>query len=102
MQLTSLNDITAQYRHIFLSPHFDDVIYDCGGTLGVQLSCGLRPLVITVFGGVPSANMQLSPLAVQIHREMGINFEQGANAAVEIRRRVVSYLHLTLPTISPV
>ena len=24
MQLTSLNDITTKYRHIFLSPHFDD------------------------------------------------------------------------------
>jgi len=87
MHLTSLNDITTKYRHIFLSPHFDDVVYSCGGTLGVQLSSGLRPLVITVFGGFPSANTQLSPLAVQIHRDMGISPSQGIDAAVEERRK---------------
>ncbi len=87
MQLKSLNDITTKYRHIFLSPHFDDVVFSCGGTLGVQLSNGLRPLVITIFGGVPSENVQLSPVATQIHREMGINPSQGVGAAIETRRR---------------
>ncbi len=87
MQLTSLNDITTKYRHIFLSPHLDDVVYSCGGTLGVQLSSGIRPLVITVFAGIPAANTQLSPLAAQIHREMGISSSQGVGAAVETRRK---------------
>ncbi|GAC1650619.1 MAG: PIG-L family deacetylase [Ktedonobacteraceae bacterium] len=87
MQLTSLNDITTKHRHIFLSPHFDDVVYSCGGTLNVQLSNGLRPLVITIFGGVPSSDTQLSPLAAQIHREMGISSSQNAGAAVETRRK---------------
>ncbi|GAC1389097.1 MAG: PIG-L family deacetylase [Ktedonobacteraceae bacterium] len=87
MQLTSLNDITTKYRHIFLSPHFDDVVYSCGGTLGVQLSNGLHSLVITIFGGVPSANTQLSSLATQMHREMGINPSQGVGAAIETRRK---------------
>jgi len=86
MQLTSLNDITAKHRHIFLSPHFDDAVYSCGGTLGVQLSSGLRPLVITIFGGIPSAQTQLSPFATQVHREMGINPSQGIGAAIETRR----------------
>lgn len=87
MQLKSLNDITTKHRHIFLSPHLDDVVYSCGGTLAVQLSNGLRPLVITIFAGVPSENMQLSPVAAQIHREMGINPSQGVGAAMETRRR---------------
>jgi len=87
MQLTSLNDITTKYRHIFLSPHLDDVVYSCGGTLGVQLSSGIHPLVITVFAGIPDANLQLSPIATEIHREMGINLSQGVGAAVETRRR---------------
>ncbi len=71
MQLNSLNDITTTYRHIFLSPHLDDAVYSCGGTLGVQVSCGLRPLVITVFAGSPPADTQLSPLAREIQRSMG-------------------------------
>lgn len=86
MQLTSLNDISRKHRHIFLSPHFDDVVYSCGGTLGVQVSCGLRPLVITVFASAPSANVPLSAYATQMQRgwEMGT---LSASEAVNQRRK---------------
>lgn len=87
MRLTSLNDIGTKYRHIFLSPHFDDVVYSCGGTLGVQVSSGLRPLVITVFGGVPEATLQLSSLASQIHRQMGASSNQSVSDIMEARRQ---------------
>jgi LmbE family N-acetylglucosaminyl deacetylase len=111
LQLTGFNDITRTYRHIFLSPHFDDVVYACGGTLGVQVSCGLHPLVVTVFGGIPSSNLQLSPLggaqmlrnplntsippsslqlsplAAQIHREMGAKAGEGIGSVIEKRRK---------------
>jgi len=70
VQLTSLKEITKDSRHIFLSPHFDDVVYSCGGTLGVQVSNGLRPLVITVFGGLPAEDRQLSPFALDVQRRM--------------------------------
>lgn len=86
LQLTSLNDITRKHRHIFLSPHFDDVVYSCGGTLGVQVSCGLRPLVITVFGGAPSSNVQLSSFATQVHRGWGLG-TSGASDVVAARRK---------------
>jgi len=85
LQLNSFNDIQRSHRHIFLSPHFDDVIYSCGGTLGVQASAGLRPLVITVFGGAPAAPVEFSQLATDVHRQMG--FRQDAQAAVATRRR---------------
>ncbi len=87
MQLTSFNDITTKHRHIFLSPHFDDIVYSCGGTLGVQVSCGLRPLIITVFGGVPPANLELGPLATRVHREMGADVTKGSGNVVEKRRQ---------------
>jgi len=88
LQLTSFNDITTQHRHIFLSPHFDDVVYSCGGTLGVQVSCGLRPLVITVFGGIPPTNQVLSPFAAKVHQDMGADMtRKGPAAAVEMRRK---------------
>lgn len=96
MQLSSLNDITTTSRHIFLSPHFDDVVYSCGGTLAVQVSNGLRPLVITVFGGIPPQGLQVSPFAFQIHREMGAS-NQDAATLVENRRKeevnALEYLH---------
>lgn len=84
MQLKSVDDITTGHRHIFLSPHFDDAVYSCGGTLGVQVSVGLRPLVITVFGGAPQET-NLSPFALDVHRAMG--FSQDVNAAVSARRQ---------------
>ncbi len=84
MQLKSVNDITTSHRHIFLSPHFDDTVYSCGGTLGVQVSVGLRPLVITVFGGVPSTTT-LSSFALDVHRKMG--FGQDVDAVLSTRRQ---------------
>jgi LmbE family N-acetylglucosaminyl deacetylase len=86
LQLTSLNDITRKHRHIFLSPHFDDVIYSCGGTLGVQVSCGLRPLVITVFGGAPSPHTPLSPYATQVHRGWGFGTLSASEVVAERRK----------------
>lgn len=85
MQLKSVDDITTSHRHIFLSPHFDDIAYACGGTLGVQVSVGLRPLVITVFGGAPQQQTGLSSFALDIHRKMG--FSQDVQAAVQTRRQ---------------
>ncbi len=96
MQLKSLDEIATSHRHIFLSPHFDDAVFSCGGTLGVQVSTGLRPLVITVFGGIPSQTTELSPLATQIHRDMG--FRPNALIAVTTRReedaRALNYLNV--------
>ena len=95
MQLKSFDDIQRVHRHIFLSPHFDDVVYSCGGTLGVQASAGLRPLVITVFGGAPTTPVEFSPFALETHRKMG--FRQDAQAAIATRRRedaaALDYLH---------
>ena len=96
MQLKSLDDITRTYRHIFLSPHFDDVVFSCGGTLGVQVSVGLRPLVITVFAGIPDNSITLSPLAEQVLRGMGFRPQDVQNAVLARRQedaRALDYLH---------
>ncbi|GCF10395.1 GlcNAc-PI de-N-acetylase [Dictyobacter arantiisoli] len=87
MQLTSTKDITRQYRHIFLSPHLDDVVYACGGTLGMQVSSGLTPLVISVFTGKPAANQKLSPLAVDVLRDWSASDTQGAIRVMEERKQ---------------
>ncbi len=94
MQLNSLNDITTTYRHIFLSPHLDDAVYSCGGTLGVQVSCGLRPLVISIFAGGPPADTQLSPLAGQIQREMGAGSQSPAELIAARRKEDAAALDL--------
>jgi LmbE family N-acetylglucosaminyl deacetylase len=85
LRLQSVTDIAKHHRHIFLSPHFDDVVFSCGGTIALQASCGLHPLVITVFAGLPSASQPLSPYALTIHKEMGFGYD--AQEAVETRRQ---------------
>lgn len=87
LRLTSLNDIDRRHRHIFLSPHLDDAIYSCGGTVGVQVSSGLHPLIITVFAGVPSPDTVLSEEALRMHRHQGFSDVQGPGAPIEARRQ---------------
>ncbi|GCE24599.1 GlcNAc-PI de-N-acetylase [Dictyobacter alpinus] len=87
MRLTSTNDITKHHRHIFIAPHLDDVVYSCGGTIGVQVSSGLHPLVITPFAGAPSATQKLSPLALQVARDWGVGDAEGAIRLMEERRK---------------
>jgi LmbE family N-acetylglucosaminyl deacetylase len=106
LQLTSIDDITTSHRHIFLSPHLDDVVYSCGGTLGVQVSSGLRPLVITIFSGLPPKGTNLSPFALQLHRKWGADLNKEPGQIVELRRQEdaaaldylqVDYLWLDFP-----
>ncbi len=94
MQLTSFNDVTSDARHIFLSPHYDDAVYSCGGTLAVQASVGLQPLVITVFGGIPPDDLQLSSFAAQIQREMGAGNITPAQLVANCRREDANALDL--------
>jgi LmbE family N-acetylglucosaminyl deacetylase len=94
LQLTSFNDVTPDARHIFLSPHFNDAVYSCGGTLAVQASVGLQPLVITVFGGIPPDDLQLSSFAGQIQREMGAGNITPAQLVANRRREDANALDL--------
>lgn len=96
MKLKSFQDITPDYRHIFLSPHFDDVVYSCGGTIEALAGSGQRPLVITVFAGIPSFKLNpltivvksTRPLAFRVQRGMGFPLGMCLNpgAVVALRR----------------
>jgi LmbE family N-acetylglucosaminyl deacetylase len=86
MQLTSPQDISTKYRHIFLSPHLDDIVYSCGGTLGMQVSSGIHPLVISVFAGAPAQNIQLGSFATQVTRSWGSS-STGVHGLMETRRQ---------------
>ncbi|HEY7984148.1 MAG TPA: PIG-L family deacetylase [Ktedonobacterales bacterium] len=84
MHLESIEQITAQYRGIYLQPHFDDAALSCGGALGVQRLAGMRTLVVTVFGGAPPAGTAISPFATQNLQRMGLSLDP--RQAVEQRR----------------
>src|SRR5579885_1850473 len=83
MQLTSLDQINQQYRHIYLQPHFDDAALSCGGAIALQTGTGQKVLIVTVFGGAPAEGTRLSPFAVQLQERTGL----GADGAEAVRRR---------------
>jgi len=96
LQIPDITAITTSSRHIFLSPHLDDAVYSCGGTLAVQVSNGLRPLVITIFAGVPPQDLVLSPFAFQTHKEMGagnLNATELVNKRRQEDARALDYLY---------
>ncbi len=84
MRLESLDQISQDYRHIYLQPHFDDAALSCGGAIRQQTATGQRALVITVFGGVPSQDMGVSEFALSTHARMSL--PASAASAVSVRR----------------
>lgn len=83
MQLTSFDQITNQYRHVYLSPHFDDAALSCGGTIALQAATGQKVLIVSIFGGVPGANTPVSGFASQLQQKTGL----GLDAAEAVRHR---------------
>lgn len=67
-------------RPVFLAPHYDDVALSCGGTVAALAEQGLRPVIVTCFGGGPDG--PLSPFAAFQHRWRGLSDEE----ALAIRR----------------
>src|SRR5437879_4617388 len=96
LQLTRFADITTSSRHIFLSPHFDDIVYSSAAMLAVQASHGIRPLEITVYGGIPPYGLELSTLAFQTHRQMGMSNLDAATVVANRRKEdanALEFLH---------
>ena len=59
------------YDHIYLSPHLDDAVLSCGGSIWEQVKAGESVLVTTMFGGTPDPSLSLSPFAQQLHVRWG-------------------------------
>ncbi|MGZ3585269.1 MAG: PIG-L deacetylase family protein [Ktedonobacterales bacterium] len=77
MQLTSLDQISRQYRHVYLQPHFDDAALSSGGSIALQRLTGQRVLIVTVFGGIPADGTRLSGYAQQIQQRTGLGLDAG-------------------------
>jgi LmbE family N-acetylglucosaminyl deacetylase len=56
-------------EHLFLSPHFDDAVGSCGGTMWRLGRAGHTVRMLTLFGGEP--NLPLSSLASRFHAAAG-------------------------------
>jgi glycosyltransferase involved in cell wall biosynthesis/LmbE family N-acetylglucosaminyl deacetylase len=56
--------------NVFLSPHFDDAVFSCGGLIHKQIRQGQDTFIITIFGGMPDYS-HISPFAREIHNKWG-------------------------------
>jgi LmbE family N-acetylglucosaminyl deacetylase len=83
MQLTAIDQITQQYRHVYFQPHFDDAILSCGGAIALQVGSGQQVLLVTIFGGAPPSGQALSAFAAQVLQRDGL----GSDAAGAVGAR---------------
>lgn len=75
-RLTDLAAIVAPIRHIFLSPHYDDIALSCGGIAALLSSEGRQPEVALIFGSLPDPAVPLTSFAEQLHAEWGLDSSQ--------------------------
>ncbi len=59
------------YQYIYLSPHYDDAVLSCGGSIHHYSQAGQMALVITIFAAPPDAADPLSPYAAGMHARWG-------------------------------
>jgi LmbE family N-acetylglucosaminyl deacetylase len=55
-------------HHIYFSPHLDDAVFSCGGSIDAQAALGDIVWVVTIFAGVPKRDL-LSPFARKCHEQ---------------------------------
>jgi LmbE family N-acetylglucosaminyl deacetylase len=72
----ALTVLTHASRHLFLSPHYDDIPLSAGATVRHFADRGLTPETLVVFGSEPDRGQQLSPFAQQMHQVWGLTADQ--------------------------
>ena len=65
-----LEGVGPRYHHIYLSPHPDDAVLSCGGTIARQVAAGQPVLVVNLFVAIPDYS-GLSPWARVEHSVRG-------------------------------
>ena len=69
--------LTRPARHLFLSPHYDDVPLSAGATVRLLADHGLIPETLVVFGSEPDRDRPLSAFAEAMHERWGLTRERG-------------------------
>lgn len=62
-------------RHLFLSPHYDDIALSVGATVAELRDLGFAPESVVIFGDYPDPDQALSAFANQLHDGWGLNAE---------------------------
>lgn len=92
MHYAHYRDITQSYDVVCLSPHLDDAALSCAGELIAARHAGLRTLVITVCTSIPPVSATYSALAVEFHREWGLDEAQAVTTRLGEDNRAMAIL----------
>jgi LmbE family N-acetylglucosaminyl deacetylase len=65
--------LSGAARHLFLSPHYDDIALSAGATVARLADLGLQPEIVIVFGAEPDPEQALSPFAEAMHAGWGLS-----------------------------
>ena len=65
--------LTRPARHLFLSPHYDDIPLSAGATVRLLADHGLVPETLIVFGSEPDRARPLSDFAEAMHAGWGLS-----------------------------
>lgn len=63
-------------RHIFLSPHYDDIALSAGGTAAELSAASRTPEVALIFGQHPDPTEPLTAFAESLHRAWGLTADE--------------------------
>ena len=63
-----MSPMDHQRTHIFVSPHFDDGVLSCGGTIKHLTDCGHSVTVLTTMGGTNDGVFPKSPILQELHQ----------------------------------
>ncbi len=74
------------YDYIYLSPHFDDAVFSCGGQIAAQTAAGSTVLVVTVMAAPPAVK-RFSDFALALHQTWGLGTQA---VAIRIEEDVAS------------
>jgi LmbE family N-acetylglucosaminyl deacetylase len=78
----SIEELINPSRHVFLSPHYDDIAISCGGTARLLADHGRQPIVALIFGSEPASDYRHTAFAEQMHRDWGLD----ASSVIASRR----------------
>lgn len=81
--ITSLEEVIRPARHIFVSPHYDDIALSAGGTAALVASNGREPIIELLFGSEPDPSQPLTSFAKDMHQQWGM----AAHEVIAGRRR---------------
>jgi LmbE family N-acetylglucosaminyl deacetylase len=75
--MTSAHDVSTEFtrptRHLFLSPHYDDIPLSAGATVRLLADGGRAPETLVVFGSEPDRSRPLSAFAQAMHERWGLS-----------------------------